>query len=111
MLSLFESVALESLCNFRIALAVRLAAHREVHADFGTFASEIIVERFHNLSILHLAVSEFVLAGKLFTCLQHLYEFLALGVAKGTLCRRVFAFVHVSAYETSEFFLHDYVIS
>ena len=111
MLSLFESVALESLCNFRIALAVRLAAHREVHAHFGTFSSEIIMERLHNLSILHLAVAEFVLAGELFTCLHYLYELVALGMAKGTLCGRVFAFVHVSAYETSEFLLHDYVIS
>ena len=41
MLSFFKSNALISFSNFRVAFAVSLAAHSQVHANFGALTHEI----------------------------------------------------------------------
>ena len=48
---LFESVTLVGVSDFRIAFALGLTAHGEVHADFRAFAGEVGLEAFDDLRI------------------------------------------------------------
>ncbi len=44
MFGFFNGVALEGFCDFRIAFAVGLARHGQIHAYFGAFAFEVCAE-------------------------------------------------------------------
>ena len=44
MLSLFESIALEGLCNLGIALAVSLTAHSQIHANLAALTIEVVAQ-------------------------------------------------------------------
>ena len=61
-LGLLESVALERLGDLGIALALGLAGHREIHADLGALAGEVILEALSNLGVIDLAGAYGVLA-------------------------------------------------
>ena len=50
-LCLLESIALVSLCNFRIALTVCLARHGEIHSDLCAFAVEMCVQILDHLLV------------------------------------------------------------
>lgn len=107
MLGLLEGIALESLCDLWIALALGLAAHGEIHSYFGAFPVEMVVQAFHDFSILNLSVTEMVFTGPAETLFLHFHEFLGLCMALRALCRRVLSFIYVTANETSEFLFHN----
>ena len=64
-LGLFESVALEGLGNFRIAFALGLAAHRKVHAHFGAFGLEVMLQAGPYLRVAALGYAQYMLTGPL----------------------------------------------
>ena len=47
--SLFESIALESLCDFGIALTVCLARHSEIHTNLSAFAFKVSLQAIHDV--------------------------------------------------------------
>ena len=103
---LLEGIALECLGDLGIALAFRLAAHREVHSDLGAFTCKVVVETLHDLFILDLSVTELVLAGPVQALFLDLDEFLRLCAADRALCGRSITLVDVSTNKTSEFLFH-----
>ena len=62
MLGLLEGVALERVRDLGIALALRLTAHREVHADLRALAREVHAETLHDLLVQTLRGTDDVLA-------------------------------------------------
>ena len=82
-----------------VALALRLAAHREVHAHFGAFADEMVLEAGPDLRIAALGNAEDVLAGPLGLIGFFLYfhELFGLRMAYGALGGRILAFMDITA--------------
>ena len=81
MFSFFESDALVSFSHFRESFAVRLTAHRKVHAHFGTFTREIFTEALHHFGIQALSDTDLVFVSPdNLPCSRrfHLFEELAL---------------------------------
>ena len=95
MLSLFESISLECLGDFRIAFPVSLAAHGKVHSDFGACTVEMVVKAFKDNRVDTLCDSEPVLVGPGFRAFGFDYfnELVCLGVAYMAFCRRGLSFV------------------
>ena len=108
-LRLFESVPLEGLRDLRIALTLGLTAHREIHSDLRALSVEMILEALDNFLVLYTAVTDVVLAGPLWLAalILDLYELARRSVALRALCRRVLAFVNITANQTSEFLFHN----
>lgn len=108
-LRLFESVPLEGLRDLRIALTLGLTAHREIHSDLRALSVEMILEALDNFLVLYTAVTDVVLAGplRLAALILDLYELARRSVALRALCRRVLAFVNITANQTSEFLFHN----
>ena len=109
-LSLLESISLESLCNFRITFAVCLTAHCDIHTDFGALSVEVCVKALKYFRVNTLCNSEFVFGCPNHSLIfLHFHKFVAFCVAKRTLCRSLCSFINISAYETSEFLFHLYL--
>ena len=108
-LSFLESVPLEGLRDLRIALTLGLTAHREIHSDLRALSVEMILETLDNFFVLYTAVTDVVLAGPLWLAalILDLYELARRSVALRALCRRVLAFVNITANQTSEFLFHN----
>src|SRR5574344_2184361 len=105
-LGLLERVALARLRDLRIALALCLAGHCEVHADFAALAVEVVLETLCDFRVLDLAVADHVLAGP-----GHIadLEFLALelgtrNAALGALLGSRFSFIHIPAHRADPSF-------
>lgn len=100
-----SSVPFERLGDLRIALTLGLTAHREIHSDLRALTVEMILETLDNFLVLYTAVTDVVLAGplRLAALILDLNELARRGVALRTLCRRVLAFVNITANQTSEF--------
>ena len=110
-LSLFESISLESLGDLRIALAVGLAAHRKIHSHLAALAVEVSLKSFVNLLVAVLGNTDDMLAGPaLRAFFLKFSEFVSLCVTYRTFCRRVLTFIYISADKTSEFLLPDLCI-
>ena len=60
MFSFFESIAFESFCNLRIAFAVSLTAHSEVHTNFSSFTHEMSIQILNHLFIRRLSYANHV---------------------------------------------------
>ena len=106
MLRLFKGIALERLGNLRIALAVGLTAHCQVHTHLGALAVEIVVETFQNLGILYvLGHAKHVLGHKHQRALGLCYfnEFFTRHAAQGAFLGSGVTFVDISAYGASKF--------
>ena len=103
MLSLFERVAFERLCDFRIPLAIGLAAHREVHADFGAFAREVLAQALDDLFIDALRDADAMLIRER-QLAALLDEFRCRRFADRALCGRLRAFIDITADGANEFF-------
>ena len=108
-LSFLESVPFERLGDLRIALTLGLTAHSEIHSDLRALTVEMILETLDNFLVLYTAVTDVVLAGplRLAALILDLYELARRGVALRALCRRVLAFVNITANQTSEFLFHN----
>ena len=96
---LLEGVALERVGDLGVALALRLAAHREVHAHFGAFAGEVVLETGPDLRIAALGDAEDVLVGPLglIGLFLYLHELFGLRMAYGALGGRILAFMDITA--------------
>ena len=103
---LLEGVAAEGVGHLRIALALGLAAHREVHAHLAAFAVEVVVQALHDLGVLNDTVAQVVLTGPLEALALDFDKLVPLRVALRTFGGRVLAFIDVSANQTSEFLFH-----
>ncbi len=60
MFSFFESIALESLGNFRIAFAVSLTRHGQIHAYFAAFTVEMSEEILDHLFVAAFGYTDLV---------------------------------------------------
>ena len=107
-LSLLESVALEGIGNFRVSLALRLAAHRQVHSNLGAFSVEVVTQALHYFLVFYDSVFEVVLTGPVEAVVHYFNEFFFLCAALGTELGRVLSFIYVTANETSEFLFHNF---
>ena len=108
MLGLFESISLESLCDFWIALTLGLTAHCQIHADLGALAGEMSLQTLMNLRVATFGNAYYMLAGPAsLAFFLYLDEFVSLCMAYRALCRWILTFVNVTAYETSEFLFHN----
>ena len=96
MLGLLERDALVRLCDLGIALAVGLARHGEIHADFAALAVEMVLESLRDLCIVDDAVTDMVLCDEL-KAAALLQELRSRNAALGALLRRILAFVHIPA--------------
>ena len=100
MLRLLESVTFESVRDLGIAFPLRLAAHRQIHANLGALSSEMLPEPLENLLVLNFAVSNMMLTGplRLASIILYLNEFASGSLALGAALRRSIALMDVSAY-------------
>ena len=108
-IGLFESIALESFCNLRIAFAVGLTAHCDVHSDLGAFAHEVVLETLkYESAFLSLrdfvGDSDYMLGNELQTCsLFHLLEFRSRNFALRAELRSGVTFVNIAANRADPF--------
>ena len=107
-LCLLESVALEGIGNLRVSLALRLAAHCQVHSNLGAFSVEVVTQALHYFLVFYYSVLEVVLTGPAEAVVHYFNEFFFLCAALGTELRRVLSFIYVTANETSEFLFHNF---
>ena len=107
-LSLLESVALEGIGNFRVSLALRLAAHCQVHSNLGAFSVKVVTQALHYFLVFYYTVLEVVLTGPVEAVVHYFNEFFFLCAALGTELGRVLSFIYVTANETSEFLFHNF---
>ena len=94
---LFESVTLEGVGDFRIAFALGLTAHGEVHADFRAFAGEVGLEAFDDLRVRVGGDADGVLASPLQIFRFFNFEFRAGALALGAERRGLVTFVDITA--------------
>ena len=102
-LSLLKSVALVSLCDFRITFTVSLAAHSEVHADFRALAREVLAETLDDARINVLGNADMMLIGKR-QILALLDELGCRSMADRALSRSCFAFVNITSNRANKLF-------
>ena len=107
-LGLFEGVALEGVCNFRISLTLCLTAHGEVHSYLCALSVEIVAEALNYLLIFYYSVLKVMLAGPVEAFFLDLDEFFFLGAALRAELGRILAFIYVTADQTSEFLFHNF---
>ena len=105
--SLFPSVTLVCLGDFGITLAVGLTAHGQIHADFGAFAHEVVVQVLDHFVIAALGYADHVFIGKYQRTIRGLFfnfhKLAGRSLAEGALLGSGITFVNVTAYCTSEF--------
>ena len=101
----FKGVTLERVGDFRIALALRLTAHREIHSDFAAFAVEVGAKSVHDFLIVDLAVADRV-DGRVgrFARFDQFLKLRRGRLALRALFRRNVAFVNVTADLADKFF-------
>ena len=108
MLCLFESISLESLCDFRIALTLCLTAHCQIHAYLGALSHEVGLQALMNLRVATFGNAYYMFAGPAsLAFFLYLDEFVSLCMAYRALCRWILTLINVTAYETSEFLFHN----
>ena len=95
MVCFLKSIALEGFGNFRIAFAVGLAAHRQIHADFAAFAGEVFAQAGNNAFVQAFGNADSVFIGiSLIFFVHNLKRF---GAADRTYFRHGVAFDNLSA--------------
>ena len=106
-LSFFECIALEGLCDFGIAFAVGLTAHCEVHANFTALAVEVSGKVFDHFLVAVFGYADFVLSNecKLGFGVEFI-EFAAGCAADRALFGSFVTFVNIAAYGADEFLFH-----
>ena len=106
--SFFPSVALEGFCDFRIAFAVGLTAHGEVHAHFGAFAHEMGVEVLYHFGVAAFGYTDFVFCHEFNGFfLGEFFEFALGGAAEGAFFGSFVTFVNITANCADEFLFHN----
>ncbi len=112
MVGFFEGIAAEGLGHLGITLTVGLTAHRQIHAHFGAFAAEVILQALPDLGVATFGHADHVLVDKGQTAfaLDDFIEFLFRCLAERTSLGSFRSFVHVSAHGANPFFSHDSVL-
>lgn len=64
MLGFLKSIALESFSDFRIAFAVGLTRHCQIHPDFAAFAVEMGCKVFYHFFVAAFGHSDFVFSNE-----------------------------------------------
>ena len=108
MLGLFPCVTFVCFGYFRIAFAVCLAAHGQVHAYFCAFPGKVCVEVFYHFRIAAFCHS-YLVFGNERQAFGRFYQFLELAgrnMALWAFFRRGVAFVYITAYGADEFLFH-----
>ena len=107
MLCLLKSVALESLGNLGIALAVGLARHGQIHAYLTALALEMGIEISNHLLIATLGNAQSMLC----SIVDGVFlEFLKLGCGHAALRATLGSggsFVYIAAHGTNKFLVHS----
>ena len=108
-LGLLPGIALESLGDFGVTLAIRLTSHRQVLSHLGTFAHKVIVQTFPQLLAGAFAVAELMLRHEIQTTglLLDLYELLLAYFAHRALIGCLGTFVDISTNGTTPFLSHN----
>lgn len=101
----FEGVAFECFGDFGVSFAVGLAAHCDVHSDFGCFAEEVCVEVFDHFVACAFCFADFVFGDEL-ECVgfNEFFEFFFRLFALRAEFGGFVSFVYVAAYGADEFF-------
>ena len=107
-IGLLEGVTLEGIGNLRVALALCLAAHCQVHSNLGAFSVEVVTQALHYFLVFYYSVFEVVLTGPAEAVVHYFNEFFFLCAALGAELWRVLSFIYVTANETSEFLFHNF---
>ena len=110
MVSLLKSITLESLGNLRIALAIGLTSHCEVHTDFATLAIEVVAQVLNHLfaDTLGLTITNLMNGG-----VGHISIFLQFrelrgrSLTDGALLGSRIAFVNITTNGADKLFLHN----
>ena len=103
MLCFFECIALVSLCDFRIAFTISLAAHSEVHADFGAFSFKVSTKVLDDIFGCTLCNAYNMLCSPYL--IGRLYSELGSRCVADRALRRCFSsFINITAYGTYKFF-------
>ena len=108
----FKGVTLERVGDFRIALALRLTAHREIHSDFAAFAVEVGAKSVHDFLVVDLAVADRV-NGRVgrFARFDQFLKLRRGRLALRALFRRNVAFVDVTADLADKFLNGSHVLN
>ena len=105
MLCLFECISLERFRNLRIAFALCLTAHCQIHANLGALAVEVHYQAVIDFLVYALRNADLMLASK-GSALFLLDELLSRRFALGAELRSLLTFIDITAYRTHKFF-HD----
>ena len=111
--SFFPSITFESFCYFRIAFAVSLTAHSQVHTNLSTFAHEVIVQVFNHFFVTTFSYTDYVFVYKLQTTFSffHFFEFRSRSFTQRTLFGSCFTFVNVTTNCTDKLFHKSKILS
>ena len=107
-LCLLKGIAPEGGGDSRVALAVCLPAHCQVHTNLRALSVEVVAESLHYFSVFYNAVLEVVLTGEAFLTFNDLFEFFLFSAALRAELRRVLSFIYIAANHTSEFLFHNF---
>lgn len=103
----FEGYTLVGFRDFREAFAISLAAHREVHAHFGTFAIEVFAQALYDFGVQALSDTNLVLVGPIdgsSFCFYLFKEFALRGVTLWTFIWCFWAHMDVTADFANPYF-------
>ena len=113
-LSLLKSVTLESLSNFRIALAVSLTAHCQIHTNLTTLTIEVSLKVLNHLSsCIFLACSTKSVNSSKSRTVHWVFHFLELAsrsLANRALLRSLCTFMNITTYCANKFLFHNIIV-
>ena len=107
-ISLFESITLESLGYFGITFAVGLTAHGQIHTYLAAFAFEVRLQAFPYFGIAAFGNADYVLCYELeVAVLFQLFELASGNFALRAALRGFWTFVDVSTNGANKFLCHS----
>lgn len=109
MIGLLVSIALVSLCYFRIALTVSLTCHGQVHTYLATLSVEVVFQTLDNIFVnaVLVGLAQHVNSSKchiVVNSILHLLELAGRSLADRTLLWSFSTFVDITTNSTNKFF-------
>lgn len=96
--------------RFRVALAVGLTRHGQIHAHFGAFAVEMRCQILDHFFVTALSLADLVLGHECKRgCLVEFLELAAGCATQRALFGSLFAFMNVATYCANKFLYHSFV--
>jgi hypothetical protein len=108
-LCLLPSVALESLSNLWITLAVCLTAHSKVHTYLGALTHEMVLKTLKKLWICTQAITQNMLGNELevTALLLNLYKLICRNFAKWAALWCLISLMNITTYCATKFLSHN----